>query len=387
MAASTDDELGPGLHVLRESDPLQRAGTMAAQLRAQLCATVEQVDAVLAERATLPALDRPALGELQLLARRVGRAHRIAERTRQRAVADAGVRLSTATGLAVHPDTVRERAAAVDRARAELAAAERAAAEHEAALATEDADPAEDELPAPTSPVARAESALGLRRSRAIGVLVASFGAALVCLAIGILPLWAALIIPLVAALWALRYLRPDEDDEEYDRESSDLLAEVGAAAERLFGAHRAEREQEARTASLGLRRSRAEEELRVAERAWRDLAGEGVDASEVESVVRRFDPQREDARLLADASTSVRAADVVLHQLAQRWQRAWQAVGADAPLPADAERAVDSLAAQLSRPVVLIGPAADRGAALARVALAAPIVVLDGPLEAGAVS
>lgn len=384
---TTYDDLGPGLHVLREIEPLKRAGPMAAQLRADLCATLPQAEAALADRAGLPAIDAETLAALQGLARRLARADRIAVRTRARALRDVEHRLAaTGAGLAVHPTTIRERASAVEEARAEQAAAERALEEHAARLvAAEEAAQGEaaEAAARAAAPVA-SEHAGGVvlsGRHRALGLLVAGFGLALVLLAFEV-PLWAALLPPLIAALVALRLLRPDEDDDDAEdrREASSLLSQVSASADELFGARRAAREIEDQLSLLEARRGRAEEERRVAERAWHELAGDEVDVSELEEVVRRFDPQHEDARMLADETVGVRTVEVVFHHVEQRWLASWHELGLDAPPAADGEAAVRDLVVRVSRPVVLVGPAIELADELARAAPAAPVVVLEGP-------
>jgi hypothetical protein len=388
------DDLGPGLHVLREAEPLKRAGPMAANLRADLCATLPQADAALTERSGLPLVDATTLSTLQVLARRVARAERIAARTRERAVTEVGHRLTGAgAGLAVHPTTIRDRAAAVDVARIDLEAAERALVDHAAALAAAERGVAEQAAAAEVQEAGaaiertaarrrRAGPSPRARRSRAIGLIVAAFGLGLVLLAAKV-ALWAALLPALAACLWAMRYLRPGrESDEDGWDEASSLLSQVSASADEAFGARWAGREHDGEVALLQARRDRAQEEARVAERAWQELAGEGVDISELEEVVRRFDPQHEDARLLAGETVGVRSADVVLHHFQQRWLAFWRELGLDAPAPAAGEEAVRQLTARVSRPIVLVGPATVRGAELARVAPAAPVVVLDGPTD-----
>jgi hypothetical protein len=390
------DDFGPGLHVLREAEPLKRAGAMAAHMRAELCATLPQAEATLAARSELPPIDVATLTTLQVLARRVARAEGIAARTRDRAATEVGQRLAAGAGLAVHPATIRDRAAAVAGARAAVATAEQAIADHDAevAAATAEAEtgPSQGEVD-PQASDARHEVDGGghprptsgkERRSRAIGAIVASFGLVLVLVGLDLAPLWAALLAPLVAALWAMRYLRPHEvSEDDADREAaSSLLAEVAASTDERFGARRAVQDLADRTTLLAAARDRAVEDLRVAERAWHELAGEDVDVADVEAVVQRFDPQHEDARLLALETPGVRAAEVVLHQFRQRWSAFWRELGLPAPDAAHGEQAVDELAARLGRPVVLVGPATAHGAELARVAPAAPVVVLHGPSE-----
>jgi hypothetical protein len=390
------DDLGPGLHVLRAAAPVTRATTLAAAMRADLCATEEQAEAALADRSALPEVDLNALTTLQVLARRVARAERIAARTNERAVVDVGDRLAGAgAGLAIHPQTVRERASALIAARTQLAEAERALADHEVSTATLEGVPADEVEPradgldgaqqgAPRhGPTRRPQTSAAVRRSRALGVLVGSFGAALLLLGFDALPLWAALLVPLAASLWALRYLRPRADDDAGDREeASSLLAEVSASTEELFGARRASQDAAARLVLFGADRDRAEEELRLAERAWQDLAGADADPEDVESVVRRFDPQHAEATSLASETTGVRAAEAVVEQFRQRWAAVWDDLGQPAPDPASGEAAVDELTARVRRPIVLVGPAVHLGADLARVAPAAPVVVLEGSLS-----
>ncbi len=391
------DDLSAGLHVLRDADPVTRATAVAAAMRADLCATEEQAEAVLADRSDLPAIEVHTLATLQVLSRRVARAERIAARTSERAVADVGQRLAGAgAGLAVHPETVRERAAAVTAARTALAHAEAAWADQgadraalERSLAADagqiDADPAaeRDDAPAPARR-RRSPATPAVRRSRALGVVVGSFGLALLLLGLDAAPLWAALLVPLAASLWALRYLRPGSDDDASDRqEASSLLAEVSASTEELFGARRAQQDAADRALLLQADRNRAEEEVRLAERSWQDLAGADVDPADVEAVVLRFDPQHSEAVSLATETTGVRAAETVVEEFRQRWAAFWQELGLDPPDAASGESAVDELTSRVTRPIVLVGPAATLGPNLARVAPAAPVVVLQGPLSA----
>lgn len=391
------NDLGPGLHVLREAEPLKRAGSMAAQLRADLCATLPQAEATLAERSGLPPIDVATLATLQVLSRRVARAERIAARTRERAVVEVGQRLTTSgSGIAVHPETVRERAAALELARTRLVGAERAAADHAAEVAEAEAaaiaeasyaagQPDPDDLPPETAEAStprRVGPPPHVRRSRSLGALVASFGIALLLLGFDVLALWAALLFPLATSLWAMRYLRPRPGDAADLEDTSTFLAEVASSTDDMFGARRRSQELAEQTVDIEAARTRAEEEVRVAERGWHELAGPDVDVADVEAVVKRFDPQHEDARLVAGETAVVRATDAVLHQFRQRWLAFWRELGMSAPEPADGERAVDELAARVGRPIVLVGPAAVRAPDLARAAPAAPVVVLEGPPE-----
>jgi hypothetical protein len=390
---SSYDDLRPGLHVLREAEPLERAGSITAVLQAELCTTLEQVEGVLAERAGLPQVEVTTLSTMQVLARRVARAERIVARTRERAATELEDRLTgSGAGLAVHPTTIRDRAAAVEVARLDLRAAEQAVANHAAAQppAEEPAAPDASLTPvhaaahiqhrpahqAATGPSARAQ------RSRAVGTIVAAFGVALVLIALRVAPLWAALTPTLAASLWAMWYLGPRrQEDASGDEEASSFLAEVSASADELFGARRATRLSDEEVV-LAARRDHAEEQVRMAERAWRELAGD-AEVGEVEEVVRRFDPQHEDARLLAAETVGVRASEVVFHLFEQRWLAAWHELGLDAPKPEVAEGAVRDLVERVGRAVVLVGDATVRATEVARAAPAAPVVVIHGPADA----
>ncbi len=392
----TFDALGPGLHVLREAEPLKRAGVLAVNLRADLCVTVPQVEAMLAERLALPRIDSAALVKLEELARRVARSRRIADRTREAAEVEVGHRLAASgTGLAVHPATIKERAASVEGARAALVEAEQEVLVAAAALAQAQESYEADKVAA-SEAAAKAEvdreaqsiqhvaSMLRARRSRSLGAIVSSFGVALILLAVGV-PLWAALVPALVSSLWSVSYLRPRPSDGEDIRdraEAFELLTLVTTSTDDLFEGRRPLGELEERSSSTEARRATAVEELRVAERSWQELAGEGIDIGELEAVVRRYDPQLEDARLLAAETVGVRTADLVLRLAHERWAAVWSELGLQSPDPDAGEAEVRELAARVSRAVVLVGPATARAEDLARAAPAAAVVVIDGPSE-----
>jgi hypothetical protein len=388
----TRDDFGPGLHVLRDVEPLKRAGAMAAELGADLCATLPQAEAALQERSSLPSVDATQLAALEVLARRLARAQRIALRTRERAVEQVEHRLADAgAGLAVHPTTIRDRAAAVEAAHRALDAAEAARVEHEGAIeanaAQVEAESAEARATADRAVVheaahRRRHPAPPRRRARALSIVLVAFGGGLVAVAAGAPP-WVGPLPGLLACLVALRYIRPHPDDDLTGREeASTLLSQVSARTEELFGARRATRELEERRLLLEAARDRAAEDLRVAARAWAELAGEGVDPAAVEDVVRRYDPQHEDARALAGETVGVRTAEVVQHHVEQRWLAAWADLDRPAPAGDAAEDAVRELVTQATRPIVLVGPATARATELARLAPAAAVVVLDGADE-----
>lgn len=393
---TTFDDPGAGLHVLREAEPLKRAGTMAVSLRADLCVTLDQADTALRERSGLPRLDVEMVRLLESLARSVARAQRISNRTRERAVVEVGQRLAgIGSGLAVHPATIRDRASVVEASLAALAdiaqavvdhqiEAERVKAELEAAAAAADAQAEQSAVRRLAEQTNRVRTFLRARQSRALGSVVAAFGAGLVLLGFGV-SLWAALLPTLGSSLWATHYLRPVDvdldDDEELQarQQASELLSMVAMSTNGASsGTHG--HEQEEALARVITERDLAAERVRVAQRSWEDLAGEGVDIAELEEVVRRFDPQHEDARLLAGETVGVRTTEVVLRQILERWDACWRELGLDSPSPEWGEEAVQELIARIGRPIVLVGPATARGEELVRVAPTAPVVVIQGP-------
>jgi len=397
---STFEDMGAGLHVLREAEPLKRAGMMAVSLRADLCVTLEQAETTLAERRRLPHLDASTLRTLEGLARSVARAQRISNRTRERAVVEVGQRLAgIGSGLAVHPATIRDRAATVEAARAALAEAEQVVVDHnaaadrlqaelEAVAAATAADETEAALHRDVEADSRLRTFMRARQSRALGAVLAAFGLGLVLLGLGV-ALWAALLPTLTASLWATHYLRPievesDDDEEELQarQDARDMLALVATATEEAFVGSRLQEEQRA-LERVTTQRDLAAEQLRVALRSWEELAGEGVDIADLDEVVRRFDPQHEDARLLAGETVGVRTTEVVLRQILERWEACWRELGLDAPSAEWGEEAVRELVARIGRPIVLVGQATERGDDLVRAAPSAAVVVIQGPTGA----
>jgi hypothetical protein len=392
------EHLGPGLHTFEEAHPLKRAGHLASRLRADLCATLPQVVAAIEVREGLPTVATDDVAALRSLARRLAVAQRIAADTHARAAEEVAERLTTSGGgVAGHPTSVRQRAEAVELRRAALRKAEQALAAHEAtaaaAAAPADGEAAVDALPdqgtrstwpgGTADPDVEAADDLRPRRLRAIGAIVAAAGVGLVLTGLDVVALWAALIPTLLACLWALRHLQPPGDDDDADRRAtSALLREMAAATDEAFGARRGSSAVDGSRTLLVVQRDQALEEVRVAERQWRHLAGADADVVDVEAVLRRFDPQHHEALTAATETAPVRAASSLVAQLQDRWRQTWIDLGGTPPDPAEAEAAVERLADVTTRPVVLVGPAILRAQDLVVVAPTAPVIVLDGPID-----
>lgn len=393
------DDLGPGLHRVRAADPQEEATALAARVDGVLCATGDEVEAELARRRSNGhAVSPDRLASLELLARRLERATRIADRTRVRAETEVAEQLAGAgAGMTVHPTTIRERATAVAGARRVLEEADAALAAASIEVQPAPETPPPMEVPAeerhdlaPEHRVHGTGASAGTRRHRAMGVVIAAFGLALLLLGLQATTLWVALVPVLAASLWATRYLRPataarqDRQDRQDRQEASSFLAQVGASTDELFGTRRpAEADDDGRSLA-SVRRDRAVEELRVAERAWHELAGPDTDVDQLEEVVRRYDPQHEDSRLLAGEVVGVRAADVVRHGLEQQWLAAWREVGAEPPAIAAVGQAVQALRTARAPAVVLVGAAVDRADAVAAAAPATTVIAVEPLPPAG---
>ncbi|MFL6207027.1 MAG: hypothetical protein ACJ739_16915 [Acidimicrobiales bacterium] len=331
----------PGLHVHVDASPLRRAQQLADEVGGRLCTTTNEVDIVLDDLSALPPLDASSLVVLAALADRVATAERIVGRTVDRATEAVGERLAaTGTGIAVHPSAVRERAATVVRAREAAAAAEErlrtGEAEAERAAAAEAAAP----------PIVAAGP-----------VAVAS-----------------TVDEPPAARWWQIGRRRRQQQKEDTS-ESTSLLQQVAATTDEAFGARRAAASRGDQLLLLRAQRDRAMEDVRVAERAWRDLAGDDP-VEDVEAVVRRFDPQHEEAREVAHETVGVRAVSSLLERALAQWSEGWQSYGFDEPLVAPAEMA--AIAARASRAVVLVGGAAERADEVVKAAPAAPVLLVE---------
>ena len=113
---------------------------------------------------------------------------------------------------------------------------------------------------------------------------------------------------------------RDRRSEVEDTSESTSLLQQMAATTDEAFGARRAAAARDDQLVLLQAQRDRAMEDVRVAERAWRDLAGDDP-VEDVEAVVRRFDPAAPGrARAVAQETVGVRAASTLLARAVERW-------------------------------------------------------------------
>lgn len=337
--------LDPGLHVRKYADPPRQARKLAQSLGAELCATKQEADRLLAELTDFPALTAEGLVVLRGLTNRVAAAQRIVDRTVDRAAADVSERLAAVgTGIAIHPTAVRDRAAALLATRRELdeAATRLQVGQDEAAASAAARAEAAAQAPAWNDAVAEGDEPRSPRRR--------FFG--------------------------RRGRARTYEDDTS---ESTSLLQQVAAATDEAFGARRASDARNDHLVLLRAQRDLAEERVRVAERSWRDLAGDDP-VEDVEMVVRRFDPQHQEAVAVAQDTAGVRAVSTLLLSATDDWEKGWRSFGLEPPDSVDLEWFA-RMEACLARPVVLVG---DAISAAKRIATAAPAAAVVSVKPAG---
>jgi hypothetical protein len=168
---------------------------------------------------------------------------------------------------------------------------------------------------------------------------------------------------------------RRNREVEEDTSESTSLLQQMAASTDEAFGARRAASARDGQLLLLRAQRDRAMEDVRVAERSWRDLAGEDP-VEDVEAVIRRFDPQHQDALDVAKDTVGVRAVATLLERALERWRQGWQSLGFDEPA-VDPE-AMEAVVARGATAVVLAGSAVDHAEAIVMAAPAAPVVSVE---------
>jgi hypothetical protein len=336
----------PGLHAQVDPRPLVRAQQLADELAGRLCTTSNEADILLEDLLTLPPLEADALVVLGALADRVAMAERIVGRTVDRAAEVVGERLAAGTGIALHPTAVRERAATVISAR-EVAAG----AEERLRLGEEEAERTLAEAAARPEPAPFVPNPV---------------------------PVASTVDEPPARKWWQIgRRRRAEVEDTS---ESTSLLQQVAATTDEAFGARRAAVARNDQLLLLRAQRDRAMEDVRVAERAWRDLAGDDP-VEDVEAVVRRFDPQLQEARDVAQETVGVRAVSSLLTRALAQWSEGWQSYGFDAPIVEPS--AMGAVVERGARAVVLAGGAVERAEAIVLAAPAAPVLTVEADARA----
>jgi hypothetical protein len=373
--ADLDTLRAAGRHHRRTPVPLDDAELLAGELGAELVLP-EDAERTLGAVAAL--VDEEAGSRLRELAIELGQAERILARAEARILAAfETVTATSATGLAIHPQTLRDAASAV---RAAQAAYDRAAGELET-LDADDADAAPSE-PAPNGFAPAHARTAAVAEPRAlpsvlqIGTVAAAIGVALALVGLGLGPLWVAPLPAVLAVAWVVASVvrgrgQPSPEDDEHAKAASEHLAFVNALTDGLYSgrlpasATAIESATARRRQLLELDRDSALERLRVAERHWHELAGDGADPAAVDALLVSRDPQRHRAGPWVREASPVRTASSFLGEIKQQWEEEWSLLGHIPPRSADAETAIGEVEADaaavvaLGRPLVVVAPPA----------------------------
>ncbi|WP_436794572.1 hypothetical protein [Actinospongicola halichondriae] len=296
---------------------------------------------------------------------------------------DASDRAGAASGLAVHPTSIRDAAADVIAARSKIvecqAEVDRLDAEAEARADVAEAPGATGDaaLDGPSEDAKAPRAFAGWRLTdreeiRWAAVVVAA------ALTIGVLVLLLtgsplALAIPGVAVCWVV-VLVVRQRDSAYDEElASRNLANVTRLTDHAYGGAGllVDDGDTSHGELLAARRvlAEADDRLAYAEASWRSLVGPDADVDEVESVVQARDAQYGVDDAIVAELPSVRAAAAHGRRLRAQWKLAWWALDRPVPSPDDAIAGIDALEAEgiteISVPMFSVGALTDDERAL----------------------
>lgn len=362
---------GTGHVVVHADDPEAVAEQTAERLGAELVFSVAELEAAISERlaalarrtAAAEALDVHArandlrsldgvkiadIASLRRLAARIDAARHLVTATRD----DMRDRVGVATGLAVHPDTIRGAAAEVQNARATAAALETeletAEAEWRASLGSfgpDDDLAALDQFGAPDDQAHDDES--GRSTKSMVGAGLVFVGAVFVAVAAqtaGVGPV--AFALPAVAAVFVLfTMLRPSGVDDASELASENLAA-MSAMTDLAYGGA-AEPSAPPAVHDLQMRLDGARDRVRYAENAWRGLVGPGVEVESLDDVLRARDPRSNITDDSLDLTPAVRTAQRHVRRLQAQWKLAWWTLDRPVPSPERAGEVIDGLVSE----------------------------------------
>ncbi len=302
----------------------------------------DEVDELVSQASEADAVDErmpvseAAVLELRELADAIGRTDRIRYRTEVEFTETLNRRLSASSGVAVHPETIKQAASAVTVAEGEF--------NEITAAITQLGDrprPEEVELetPAEVEPRFTDHHLETQRRWRAFAfaLSIAFVGAGLILSQVfdSVVILIAMTVVGGGLAMWLLVRNREHHDDRD-EREASALLAAATGNAERTTEAaargRMAEEDWLSRRSQLEAAGERAEEKARSARRHWETLAGADADPYDLESVLQLHDPQFLITGAATQTSPTVRTVNAVHRKALARWKVAWAALGYDTP-------------------------------------------------------
>ena len=343
-AAALAEELNGELVYDRETAQAAFAARSSAGRMDPVVLHDEEFDSLLAQADELgalgerPTVDEDALAELRELATALGRTDRIRVRTEVEFAELLNRRLSASSGMAVHPETIRQAARSLTEAEGEVEEINKAIAELGDRPRPEQV---RLETPGAVPQMFDDDSLEEQRRARIIAISCLAFfsGAALVLLNFAgsvVVPVVVFLLgVILSAALMARSYSIQPRDDPGA-REASALLASATGNAERTSEAsardRMAEEEWLARRSQFEAARERSQEKTRSARRHWETLAGPDADPYDLEGVLRLHDPQFVITGAATKTSPTVRTVNAVHRKAMARWKVAWAALGYDQP-------------------------------------------------------
>jgi membrane protein implicated in regulation of membrane protease activity len=288
--------------------------------------------------------DDATIAELRELAESLGRTERIRVRTEVEFTDMINRRLSASSGVAVHPETIRQAAKAVVEAETEMTQIEESIGDLGERPLPEEVEL--DTMEAPAAPP-KTEDREQRRRARGFALAIGTIfvGVGLILLSAGV-PAVAPIIVFAVGAVLTVVLLARSftgGSDDQGAREASALLVAATSNVQRTSEAgvsHRlAEEEWMARRSQLDASRERAEERVRSARRHWEGLAGADADPYDLDSVLRVHDPQFVITGAATKTSPTMRTVNAVHRKVLARWKVAWAALGYDlAPSLEEAE-------------------------------------------------
>jgi len=342
-AARLAEELGGDLLYDRESAQIAFAARAAAARVEPVVLRDDEFDTLLAQTDEFgglgerPTVDDEALVELRELAAALARTDRIRVRTEVEFADSLHRRLSASSGMAVHPETIRQAAGGVTEAEGEIESLNKAIAD-----LGDRPRPEAVRLEVPEAvPEMFDEEGLDQRRSRVFALSVGTIfaGAALVLLTFSVpvvIPVVIFLLGLIVAGALMARSFSNESRDDPGAREASALLAAATGNAERSTDAaargRMAEEEWLGRRSQLEAARERASEKARSARRHWETLAGADADPYDLEGVLRLHDPQFVITGAATKTSPTVRTVNAVHRKAMARWKVAWASLGYEQP-------------------------------------------------------
>ena len=366
-AGSFDSQHLMGMRVVIDHDPAVAAARLAEELDGELISDLDTARAAFAARAsagrtdpvvlqddefdTLIAqadelgslggratIDEGAVAELRQLAAALGRTDRIRMATEVEFTETLNRRLSVSSGMAVHPETIKQAALALTEAEGEVNEINSGIAE-----LGERPQPEQVRLDVPEAApqMFDDESLEQQRRSRVFALSIGTIfaGIALVLLSVGIavvVPVVVFLVGIIVAGTMMARGYSSETRDDPGAREASALLASATGNAQRTSEAGQrdrlAEEEWLARRAQLEAARDRSVEKARSARLHWETLAGADADPYDLEGVLQLHDPQFVITGAATKTSPTVRTVNAVHRKAMARWKVAWAALGYEQP-------------------------------------------------------